>query len=230
MTANETRAMKAKNLRYKKPIVRDLNYQKILDELYEMQEACDCVRYFESDEENLDNALDGDEDEAYEFKIAFADLETELERFAEDLQEAFVGEYFDTFFPAAGADYAGGFLGWDTYEGDYFGLEPYQYAWAQDEAAQKLMRLTKKELLEAAGICLKVAHQYMAIRYRYDCLDAAIETLRGINMDRIKAVKGVEEWYERAEESSCHFQFKYGKEINELEKYLREIPREYWVA
>ena len=195
-----------------------------------MQDACSDIHWFDGDDESLVNALDGDDDDAWEFRMSFCDLEADLDRFSSELNEAYVTDYFDTLFPAVGADYDGGYLGYDSYEGDYFGLDPYEYSYAEAEAAKKIMTLTKKELLEGVGICLKVVHQYMAIRYRYDCLDAAIETLRGANMEKIKAVKGVEEWYEKAEKSSNHFEFIYGNDIRQFNKQLENIPQEFWVA
>lgn len=70
--AEETRKNKAFQLRYKKPIVKDINLWNIREELDDISCECDGVRYYwESDDDTLLNALDGDEDEAYEFKMAF---------------------------------------------------------------------------------------------------------------------------------------------------------------
>ena len=82
------KAEKAKGLRYKRPIASGMNLFTIRDELDEMREACEEVRWFESDEENLVAALDGDEDEAYEFRMAFADLCAELDQFYSDLDRS----------------------------------------------------------------------------------------------------------------------------------------------
>ncbi len=229
MTAAEKKAYKAKQLRYKKPIVRGLNIETIQSELWNMISACEDIHWYDNDEESLVNALDGDEDEAYEFKIAFSDLEAELDQFQEDLDSEYITPYFDVLFPAVKARYAGGYLGYDQYEGDYYGLEPYEYAFAESEAAKKIMSLTKKEILEAVGQCLKIAYQYMAIRYRYDCMDAAIEILRGENMERIKIIKGIEDQYLIAEKSSDGFKWEYDKEVAKLDRMLQEVPQEYWV-
>lgn len=229
MTAAEMKAYKAKQLRYKKPIVRGLNVDTIQSELWDMISACEDIHWYDNDEESLVNALDGDEDEAYEFKIAFSDLEAELDQFQEDLDSEYITPYFDVLFPAVKARYAGGYLGYDQYEGDYYGLEPYEYAFAESEAAKKIMSLTKKEILEAVGQCLKIAYQYMAIRYRYDCMDAAIEILRGENMERIKIIKGIEDQYLIAEKSSDGFKWEYDKEVAKLDRMLQEVPQEYWV-
>jgi hypothetical protein len=229
MTAAEKKAYKAKQIRYKKPIARGLNIDTIQSELYDMVSACEEIHWYDNDEESLVNALDGDEDEVYEFKMAFSDLDAELEQFQEDLNSEYISDYFDVFFPAVGARYLGGYLGFDQYEGDYYGLEPYEYSWAENEAAKKIMSLTKKEILETVGQCLKIAYQYMAIRYRYDCLDAAIEILRGENMERIKIIKGIEEQYLIAEKSSEGFKWKHNKEIYKLDDMIQQVPQEYWI-
>ncbi len=228
MTAEEQRAFQAKQLRYKKPIAKNLNLESIQSELYDMMEACEEIHWYDNDIESLVNALAGDEDEAFEFKMEFTDLEAELEQFQTDLNDTYVGEYFDLLFPAAGASYSEGYLGYDEYEGDYYGLEPYEYAYAEQEAAKKLMKLTKKELLEAVAQSLKILHSYIAVRYRYDCLSAAIEILRGENMDKLKAVKAIEEQYEAANKDSYGFK-DCSREVFKLNDLLREIPREYWV-
>ena len=43
--AEETRRQKARNLRYKKPIAKELNLNKITDDLLEIQEECENVRW-----------------------------------------------------------------------------------------------------------------------------------------------------------------------------------------
>ena len=124
VNVEETKRIKAKNMRYKKPIAKDLNLQTINEELWEIQEECENVHWFcDTDEETLINALDGNEDEAYEFKMLFADLCAECEQMSNDLQEEWIPECFDIFFVAVGAgEVYGGLLGYDNYEGDYFGL------------------------------------------------------------------------------------------------------------
>lgn len=61
----ETKRSKAKQLRYKKPIVRNLNLETITQDLWDIQEECENVRRYtdsEDGEDSLINALDGDED------------------------------------------------------------------------------------------------------------------------------------------------------------------------
>lgn len=222
------KAYRARQLRYKKPIARFLNFDKIRNELYDMMEICEGIHWYDNDEESLVNALDGDDDEAFEFKVAFSDLEAELEEFQRDIEEAYVPEYYDLLFPAVKARYAGGYLGYDEYEGDYMGIEPYEYDYAEDEAAKKFMQLTKKQMLEAVGACLKIAYQYIAVRYRYDCMEAAIEILRGENREKLQAVKAIEEQYIIADKATNGFTWS-SPEETKLDKLLDLVPQEYWI-
>lgn len=178
-----------------------------------MGELISDVQWFVEDEENLVNALAGDEDEAYSFKMAFSDLAAELQQFEEDLEEQWIPECFDDLFPAAGADFFGGFLGYDSYEHDYFGLEPFQYKWAEQEAEKRICRMTKKELLEAVGACLKVYTAYIALQYRYDCLEASLKIIQEKNLEGLKLVKAIEEQYDIAELESNHFQYMFEKTL-----------------
>ncbi len=228
MTTEEKKAYKAKQLRYKKPIAKELNLDSIQAELWDMISVCEDIHWYDNDEESLVNALDGDEDEAYEFRMAFTDLSSELEQFQRDLDEEYVTDYFDLFFPACRIR-DDGYLGFDQYEGDYFGLTPYEYNIAEDEAQKKISNLTKKEILEVAGQCMKIFRSYVAIRYRYDCLEAAIEILRSENMNRLKIIKGIEEQYEKANKSSDGFKWKYDQEVTKLETMMQEVPQEYWI-
>lgn len=229
MTAEETKQYKAKNLRYKKPIVQYMNLDFIYERIDEMGTVIYDVQWFMDDEDNLVNALDGDEDEAFEFKMAFADLSAELESFEEDLRNEYVPDCFDELFPAAGYGQAGGWLGWDSYEQDYYGLQPYEYGWAQKEAEKRICRLTKNELLQAVGACLRVYTAYMALQYRYDCLDASLKILQEKNMDRLKLIKAIEDQYRIAEEESDHFQYRYVEAVRELDRMLDQVPQEYWI-
>ena len=87
MTENK-RAERAKALRYKRPIAANLNLWQIRQDLEEMQETCYDIQWYvdSTDEETMIANMDGDEDEAYEFKMAFSDLEAGLLKFQEDLQ------------------------------------------------------------------------------------------------------------------------------------------------
>lgn len=231
MNAEETKRWKAKQLRYKKPIVRDLNLDKIQEGLWNIMEECENIRWYtDSDDGNdsLINALDGDEDEAYEFKMAFADPCAECERMQEDLQEEWIPNCFDTFFVAAGAgENFGGLLGWDSFEGDYFGIDGTD-AWAEDEAKKKLKTITKDELIAAARQCFKVYQSYIGLRSRYDSLKAAIDILRDQNTGFLQTIKEIERLYETASKEQG-ITAKYSTEWKEFERYADALPQEAWI-
>ena len=231
MNAEETKRWKAKQLRYKKPIVRDLNLDKIQEGLWNIMEECENIRWYtDSDDGNdsLINALDGDEDEAYEFKMAFADLCAECERMQEDLQEEWIPNCFDTFFVAAGAgENFGGLLGWDSFEGDYFGIDGTD-AWAEDEAKKKLKTITKDELIAAARQCFKVYQSYIGLRSRYDSLKAAIDILRDQNTGFLQTIKEIERLYETASKEQG-ITAKSSTEWKEFERYADALPQEAWI-
>lgn len=228
----QAKRQKAIQMRYKKPIVRNLNLDFIRQDLWDIQEACEDVHWYTDSEDGNDsliNALDGDDDEAYEFKMAFADLCVECERMFNDLEEEWVPECFDIFFVAAGAgEMEGGLLGWDIYEGDYFGIACSD-SFAEDEAKQKLKQMTKDNLIAASRQCFKVYHAYIGLRNRYDSLKAAIDILRNQNTGILQVAKKIEEMYEAA--SKDHWsREEWSKESREWKQYTDALPPEAWIA
>lgn len=235
MSRKLTRAEKAKAMRYKKPIVRDLNLEVMEQNLYDMQEACSDVRYaLEGDDgDEIVSAMLGEEDEAYEFKMMFSDLDAEVERFLDDLGDwewrDYIEEYYDLFMVNGRvADSYGGLLGWDSYEGDYFGLQDnYAGEDAMDHVRKKLMKeLTKEKMLTVFQKCMKIFTQYIGLQYRYDCLKASMDILREQNASHLKAVKRINEIYDKANEASCGFQFLWKEEVTELDRLIESMPQE----
>lgn len=227
VNAEETKREKARQLRYKKPIVKNLNLWSIQEELSDIQGECENVCwYYDTDEDTLINALDGDEDEAYEFKMMFADLCAECDQMQSDLNEEWVPECFDKFFVAVGAgEDFGGLLGYDSYEQDYFGISCTD-AWAEDESKKALKRMTKDELIGAARQCFRVYQSFVALRHRYDCLKSAMDILRDQNTGYLQMVKRIEDVYEKAEKESLGFRYNGTRELDEI---LNNLPREAWV-
>lgn len=225
--AEETKRKKAINLRYKKPIVKDLNLQSIQEELWDIQEECENVHwYFDTDEDTLINALDGNEDEAYEFKMMFGDLCAECEQMLSDLREEWVPDCFDKFFVAVGAgENYGGLLGYDSYEQDYFGFT-FENAWAEDEVKKSLKRMTKDDLIAAARQCFRIYQSYIALRYRYDCLKATMDILRDENTGYLQMVKQIEETYEKANADDF---YEGEQSTKNFDRLVAMMPMEAWV-
>lgn len=228
---------RAKALRYKRPMMKTLNWFQILETLGEIEEAAGDVRWMDEDE--ITEAL-GDEEEAFEFRAAFADLAADCERFHADLDEvrrydflstdtdgADEATLFDLFFPAVGM--SGDMYGFDAYEEDYFPIDAYQTDAARQEAQKRLKRLTKDQLLDAAGICLRIAMQYAAIQYRYDCLSVSLAILRGTHDGLLKTVKAIEEAYTAAEAATDGFRWDFGRELDALDRMTRDLPERMWI-
>lgn len=224
----ETKKNKAKMLRYKKPIAKNLNIDYIKQDLWDIQGECEEVRWYTDSDDGSDsliNSLLGDDDEAQEFKMAFADLCAECERMLNDMQEEWIPECFDIFFVAAGE---GDLLGWDSYEGDYFGIDC-DDAFAEDEAKKKLKQMTKDELITSARQCFKVYQAYIGLRNRYDSMKAAIDILRDKNTGYLQIVKEIEKLYEAAQERQEEYA-EYSNEWKEFERYTDALPQEAWIA
>lgn len=228
--AEETKRLKAKQLRFKKPIAKNMNLDFFKQDLCDMQEVCEEVRWYtDSDEGNdsLINALDGDEDEAYEFRMAFADLCAECECMWEDLHNEWVPECFDIFFVATSND-NNEMLGWDSWEGDYMGIGYSDY-FLRESARKKLKSMTKDNLIEASMQCLKIFQAYIGLRNRYDNLKNAIDVLRDKNTGILQTVKEIEKLYEDASEVQSVYA-EWSKEWKAFEKYTDALPQEAWIT
>ena len=227
----DLKIQKARQLRYKKPIVKNLNLDTITEDLWEIQSECEDVRWYTDSEDGTDsliNALDGDDDEVYEFKMAFGDLCAECEQMRMDLEEEWVPECFDIFFVAAGAaELYGGLLGYDSYEQDYFGLSCTD-AFAEDEVKKKLKQMTKDDMIAAARQCFKVYQSYIGLRNRYDSLKAAIDILRDKNTGVLQVVKEIEKLYEAASKIQGIYA-EYSEEWRAFERYTNMLPAETWL-
>lgn len=217
---------KAKQLRYKKAIAKDFNLESIKDSLWDIQGECDNVKYYFEcdDDETLLNALCGDEEQEWEFRMMFSDLCVECEQMWTDLEEECVPECFDTFF---GAISSGEMMGWDDYEGDYFGLHSsYEEKSAKAENQKRMLRMMKQEIIEAACVCFRIAQAYMGLLRRYDCLKGALDILRDENTGFLQIVKQIEEKYEAAEKDGFYGWHESTREFNRL---VESMPQIAWL-
>ena len=221
--AEKARREKAKNLRYKRAISADLNLETITSSLWEMQEAASNIRwwYTDGDETMLDELI-GDEEESFELKMAFSTLDADCYQMLEDLDNQWIHECFDDFF--AGIAH-GKMIGYDSYEGDYFGLDDgYETEIAQRESRERLKRYTKDQLIDAYRTCFRVAVNYMAIRSRYDGLKSYIDILNGQNTGFLATVKRIEELYEKVSDGHASWD-----EREEFDSLIGNMPDEVWI-
>lgn len=223
----EKRKYFARQRRYRKPICRDMNFEAICNELDEIQEACEDVHWFTEDDDNsLLDELIGGEEESYEFKMMFSDLCAECEQMQDDLREQWVPECFDIFFVAAqGGDEFGGYLGWDSYEQDYFGIDAMD-SFAEKEAADKLMQMTKKDLIEAMRQCFRIFSSFIALRSRYEDLKASMDIIRGQNAGFLQMVKQINELYDKASEGNFR---EWNDSTKRYDMMLENMPQIEWL-
>ena len=223
---NQTKAERARNLRFKKGIAQGFNINEILDELMSISGECDDIRYIaEGDEDTLIAALDGDEEDAYEFRMMFSELSQESENLYDKLNEEYVTEYFDVFFCRV----AGGcmqILGYDSYEEDYYALTSYESELAQGESEKRLMKLTKQEILKVAEQCFGVATAFLNVRYKYDYLKATFDILRNENSSFLENIKGIEQAYEEANADEFSPS---AKSTKEFERLVKALPERTWL-
>lgn len=190
----EKAVQKARARRYKKPILKDLNMETIRMTLQDILEASTDIQWTEQDD--MLSQMLGDDDDAAEFKNSFGLLAGDAYQMQEELRNDYlVPEFFDLWFAAMGG---GKMLGYDEYEGDYYPLEGrFEEEFAQQEARKKLERMTKKEIIDMASQCFKIATNYLSIKSRYEDLSAALDILRGKNSGQLKAATEIDELYEK---------------------------------
>lgn len=233
INAENIKRGKALELRYRKAMVRELNIETIQDTLEEIEAECDQVRWYVDTDDGTDsliNALDGDDEQAYEFKMMFADLSAECERMRWDLDSCrnkdFKDHFNDLFVAAGLGEFGGGLLGYDSYEGDYYGLTTYDGA--EHSSAERLMKMTKKKLIEHMQFCAKILFNFVGLRNRYDNLKAAMDILKDQNTGYLQMVEQINEVYTKAEEESYGFKY-WTKEVKELDRILDNLPQEAWI-
>jgi L-fucose isomerase-like protein len=193
-----TKAERARNLRYKKAALASLSFESMTDELYNISSECTDIQYFMSDDESLVAALDGDEDDAYEFKMMFCELSAKCEQFDSDIRDSYVKEHFDDFMVGIlGNKYNA--VGYDSFEEDYFSLTRFEGELAQTESGKRIMKLTKQEMLSIAGQCFGTALAFLDVRYAYDYLKATFDILKDENTSFLLIIKDIEAAYTEAE-------------------------------
>lgn len=231
MTAREieTRRQKAKARRYKQPICKNMNLAYIQHRLDEIQEACEEVRWFEeTEDDSLIDELIGGEEEAYEFKMMFSTLAVDCERMIEDIYSTWIPEIFDTLFVATGGGDEFDLLGFDSFEGDYFGLdESAEEEWAEEEAIKKLMAMTKKDIVDAVRKSFRICIQFIGLDRRYEDLKDSIDIIRGKNAGQLKSAAEINRLYDEAEKAG------FGKWDDEAGKkfdaMVNALPQEVWL-
>lgn len=227
MTKEEqTRRDKAKNLRYKKAAVSGLTLFEIREKLSEIVEACDEVIYWmDSDDQTLVDALDGDYEDAERFKTDFAVLSADADRMNEDMYEVWEPERFDDILVVSGIGNQRGetLMGYDAYECDYYGIDPFLGGWAEKESTKRLERLTKKELLEQMAQTVSITFAFLGIQSRYQDLKASIDILRAQNKEYLDSVKMLNELHSKLWNEWGYMDYKIERQMDAI---IQRMPQE----
>lgn len=227
----EKQIEKARKLRYKKALVKEISYDFIMETLNEIEWDCDEVKvYCKDDFDELADVL-GDDEEAEEFATQFAILSNDayaLKYDIEDLEfndDECIQKYFDNFFVAmGGGDFGSGILGYDDSEGDYFGLDIYESEFAEEESQKRLQRLTKSEIISTATRCFRIFMAFTGVYSRYQDLKTAIDILKDRHNGFIQTIRQINELYEKANE-----EYFYGETTRKFDKMLSNLPDYVWV-
>lgn len=223
-----SRAQRCRNLRYKRPALAGMGYREIMIGIEEMQEVCGEIHWAFDDDETLVNAFDGNEEEAYEFRMAFIELESQayaLENsindtlgWSEDAQRDFddcgvalVGNRFNV-------------VGYDGWEEDYFSLCSFESDLAWTDSGKRIMRKTKAEIIATIGQTVGIIMSWLNIEYRYEYLKATIDIFRDENMSVLQAIKDIEKKYSEVFDG----EYVDWKAEAEFERMVAELPDRYW--
>lgn len=227
----DTRSLRlrsAANLIKAPSVAQGFNRDDILSEIEDMSVKLGDIQYFDGDIEELTNALEGDGEEACEFQLSCSLLNNDLEELRDAFIEENVTKYFDVFFSAVtqGCTEHYSMFGDDDGAVNFYQLIGYDADYASSRAAEKLKRLTKDELLNAANQCFKVAAALFDIRDRYSRLQIAMEVVLKRNGRLMDTVEKLNMIYDDA---SGHFDNPGNVAVKEFNKLLYELPDNIWV-
>lgn len=218
-------------LRYKRPALASMGAYNITKELDDIVEACNGVRYYieqADNDETLLNALDGDEDAEWEFRMAFADLsakadELQMRLYEQDFED-FYRDFDDATVALIGNRYE--LVGYDSEEEDYFSLTSYEEGLAQTEAGRRLCRLTKQEMIERIGWAFGITLAFFDLRQQYDYIKATFDILRGENTSLLDTIREIEKTYDEMEADGFR---EYEDSTRKFERLLDAIPDRAWL-
>ncbi len=218
-TSEDKKREIARARRFKKPAVKGLTLDEIQEVLNDISQASEEIAYASQDEQVLEDAL-GSEDEIEEFKTAFSMLSGDAQELGEDLYNGYaVPEDFDDWLVMLKS---GRIQGFDEYEGDYFGLDSFESEWAVKESTKRLMRHTKREMVDSAQMVMKIAICFISLKSRFDDLKCTLDILRDKNEGVLELSKAIEREYEKAEQNGW-------SGTRKLDELLEQLPGECWV-
>ena len=200
-------------------------------ELDDIRDACDTIHWWtDQDDETLLNALDGDDEDVWEFKLAFSHLEAKADELFETIHELcryeddFGQVYDDCTVALIGNRYQT--IGYDGFEEDYYSLTGYELGLAQTESGKRLMRRTKAEIISIIGQCFGILIAFLDLRQQYDYLKATFDILRDENTSMLQQVREIDAAYKALVTADWSARSEAEKKFDRL---LSALPDRAWV-
>ena len=208
-----------------------MGFEFIWNELDDIRDACDTIHWWtDQDDETLLNALDGDDEDVWEFKLAFSHLEARADELFEIIHELcryeddFGQVYDDCTVALIGNRYQT--IGYDGFEEDYYALTGYEQGLAQTESGKRLMRRTKAEIISIIGQCFGILIAFLDLRQQYDYLKATFDILRDENTSMLQQVKEIDAAYQALVTADWAGRWEAEKKFDRL---LAALPDRAWV-
>lgn len=228
--------------RCRRPALSSMEYGSIESELSEISSACCDIHYFCDDDRTLLDAMDGDEEAEYEFRMAFSALDEKVDALLDALQrtewaEPYDAQYdpeadFNSCLVALVGDFyrqrGDGIWGWDAGYGDYFDLNPLD-DYAVKEAVKRLCRKTKPQMVASIQRTLRVFLAMIDIREEFDYIKNAFDIVKDENAALLRTIRDIEDAYEAANEASDGFKYRYANEIRTFDRLVSTLPDRCWV-
>lgn len=228
---SESKAERARALRYKRAALASMGFEFLRAELDDIRDACDTIHWWtDQDDETLLNALDGDDEDVWEFKLAFSHLEAKADELFEMIYELcryeddFGQVYDDCTVALIGNRYQT--IGYDSFEEDYYALTGYEPGLAQTESGKRLMRRTKAEIISIIGQCFGILIAFLDLRQQYDYLKATFDILRDENTSMLQQVREIDAAYKALVTADRSARSEAEKKFDRL---LAALPDRAWV-
>ena len=228
---SESKAERARALRYKRGALASMGFEFLRVELDDICDACDTIQWWtDQDDETLLNALDGDDEDVWEFKMAFAHLKARADELFETIYELcryeddFGQTYDDCTVALIGNRYQT--IGYDGFEEDYYALTGYEQGLAQTESGKRLMRRTKAEIISIIGQCFGILIAFLDLRQQYDYLKATFDILRDENTSMLQQVREIDAAYKALVTADWAGRSEAEKKFDRL---LAALPDRAWV-
>lgn len=193
---------------WKKSMLEKLNLTEMLDMLYEIEGNGDMYGYDYGDAKGYYNEYKEQFDElsalAYNLREAFD--EYDVSENWDDMTVVLIGDIYNV-------------LGYDAEEIDYFHMLSWEEEWAQNEAAKRIMRLTKQEMLALFRKVLCGIILFYDIKAAHDCLTSIVEELD----DRAAIMKTKDDQINRLYEDLT------GKNAEQFDALVKNLPQRMWV-